>query len=107
MDEGPRPRRPLVKMSKEVSGIAPITTRSQADGISRLDKSATKWYHVGVVSIEQGVTPMAIETAARPQLTEERWPPQGQWTYGDYKRLPQDGWRYEVTLHPEVHHARR
>ncbi|MBI4770112.1 MAG: Uma2 family endonuclease [Chloroflexi bacterium] len=24
------------------------------------------------------------------------WPPQGQWTYADYQRLPEDGWRYEV-----------
>lgn len=23
-------------------------------------------------------------------------PPQGQWTYADYRRLPDDGWRYEV-----------
>lgn len=39
---------------------------------------------------------MAIETAASPQLTGEKWPPQGRWTYEDYKRLPDDGWRYEV-----------
>jgi hypothetical protein len=62
---------------------------------------------------------MAIETAASPRLAQEKWPPQGQWTYGDYKRLPQDGWRYEVIeylkgidpkpciLQPEVHRARR
>lgn len=24
------------------------------------------------------------------------WPPQGQWTYDDYARLPNDGWKYEV-----------
>src|SRR4051812_22762087 len=24
------------------------------------------------------------------------WPPQGQWTYDDYARLPDDGNRYEV-----------
>lgn len=23
-------------------------------------------------------------------------PPQGEWTYEDYKRLPDDGWRYEI-----------
>jgi len=47
---------------------------------------------------------MPIETAVRPQLTEEKWPPQGQWTYQDYKRLPQDGWRYEV-IEGELHMA--
>ncbi len=32
------------------------------------------------------------------QPTESTWSPpaQGQWTYADYKRLPDDGWRYEV-----------
>lgn len=39
---------------------------------------------------------MAVEMAISSRLTEEKWPPQGQWTYEDYKRLPQDGWRYEV-----------
>ncbi len=24
------------------------------------------------------------------------WPPQGQWTYEDYCRLPEDGWIYEI-----------
>jgi len=24
------------------------------------------------------------------------WPAQGEWTYEDYRRLPDDGWRYEV-----------
>jgi Uma2 family endonuclease len=24
------------------------------------------------------------------------WPPQGKWTYEDYRRLPDDGWIYEV-----------
>jgi Uma2 family endonuclease len=24
------------------------------------------------------------------------WPPQGEWTYEDYRRLPDDGWRYEI-----------
>jgi len=27
---------------------------------------------------------------------EHEWPPQGQWTYEDYRRLPSDGWIYEV-----------
>jgi Uma2 family endonuclease len=27
---------------------------------------------------------------------ERSWPPQGQWTYDDYARLPDDGNRYEV-----------
>ncbi len=32
------------------------------------------------------------------QPVESTWSPpvQGQWTYADYKRLPDDGWRYEV-----------
>jgi Uma2 family endonuclease len=41
------------------------------------------------------------------------WPPQGEWTYDDYARLPDDGWRYEVIrgeLHmspaPNVNHQR-
>lgn len=24
------------------------------------------------------------------------FPPQGEWTYADYQRLPDDGWRYEI-----------
>jgi len=27
---------------------------------------------------------------------EQSWPAQGQWTYEDYKRLPDDGLRYEI-----------
>lgn len=27
---------------------------------------------------------------------EREWPPQGKWTYEDYRSLPDDGWRYEV-----------
>ena len=30
------------------------------------------------------------------QTTVQEWPPQGQWTYDDYARLPSDGWKYEV-----------
>lgn len=38
--------------------------------------------------------PLAIGKA----VTGERpWPPpQGQWTFEDYRRLPDDGWKYEV-----------
>jgi Uma2 family endonuclease len=32
----------------------------------------------------------------RAQPGEKTWPPQGQWTFDDYQRLPDDGWRYEV-----------
>ena len=35
-----------------------------------------------------------MEYAVRPVIQE--WPPQGQWTYEDYARLPNDGWKYEV-----------
>ncbi len=31
-----------------------------------------------------------------------KWPPQGQWTYEDYCRLPDDGWIYEI-LEGELH----
>ncbi len=27
---------------------------------------------------------------------KDNWPPQGKWTYEDYRRLPDDGWRYEI-----------
>lgn len=33
---------------------------------------------------------------------DERLPAQGEWTYEDYRRLPDDGWRYEV-LRGELH----
>ncbi len=29
-------------------------------------------------------------------IEDGKWPPQGQWTYEDYCRLPEDGWTYEV-----------
>ena len=38
---------------------------------------------------------MVIE-AQHPPIEREWPPPQGQWTYDDYARLPDDGWRYEV-----------
>lgn len=31
-----------------------------------------------------------------PTRQEREWPSQGDWTYEDYARLPDDGWRYEV-----------
>jgi Uma2 family endonuclease len=30
------------------------------------------------------------------QAEKDPFPPQGKWTYEDYRRLPDDGWRYEV-----------
>jgi Uma2 family endonuclease len=30
------------------------------------------------------------------QREQQEWPPQGQWTYEDYRQLPDDGYRYEV-----------
>lgn len=39
---------------------------------------------------------MAVQSPAQARRAETTWPPQGQWTYDDYKRLPDDGWRYEV-----------
>ena len=35
-----------------------------------------------------------MEHMVRPAVQE--WPAQGQWTYDDYARLPNDGWKYEV-----------
>jgi Uma2 family endonuclease len=35
--------------------------------------------------------------ASSPKLSvTKEWPEQGQWTYEDWERLPEDGWRYEV-----------
>src|SRR5436309_3044531 len=31
-----------------------------------------------------------------PPGSENVWPPQGQWTYADFLRLPDDGRRYEI-----------
>ena len=53
-------------------------------------------------------------TAALTQTEPRPLPPQGEWTYEDYRQLPDDGWRYEVmegvlhrtpaprTIHQEV-----
>lgn len=41
--------------------------------------------------------PQPIVRAASPPPTERFWPPpQGQWTYEDWLRLPDDEWQYEV-----------
>ncbi len=37
-----------------------------------------------------------IEPMAPPTQTQPDWPAQGQWTYEDYLRLPDDGKRYEI-----------
>lgn len=42
---------------------------------------------------------MTLQEITSPQPAQtERWypPPQGEWTYDDYRRLPDDGVRYEV-----------
>ena len=33
-----------------------------------------------------------------------QWPAQGKWTYDDYARLPDDGWRYEI-IRGELHRS--
>ena len=37
-----------------------------------------------------------VEQIEYVQSNELTLPAQGQWTYDDYRRLPEDGWRYEV-----------
>lgn len=43
---------------------------------------------------------MSMQTVAQPgalsPIGQPGWPPQGQWTYADYLRLPDDGKRYEI-----------
>jgi len=45
---------------------------------------------------------MSTTTVLAPEIAEfeisaaRDWPPQGKWTYEDYRRLPDDGWRYEI-----------
>ncbi len=45
---------------------------------------------------------MSTTTVFAPEVEEptlptaREWPPQGEWTYEDYRRLPDDGWRYEI-----------
>jgi len=43
--------------------------------------------------------PRLREVATIPYTVQpvvQEWPPQGEWTYDDYARLPNDGWKYEV-----------
>ncbi|HET7087891.1 MAG TPA: Uma2 family endonuclease [Anaerolineae bacterium] len=56
---------------------------------------------------------MAVQAPTQPPAERQWPPPQGQWTYDDYKRLPDDGWRYEVlegellmTAAPSTKHQR-
>jgi Uma2 family endonuclease len=44
------------------------------------------------------MTTTVFESPVRelPIPVEREWPPQGKWTYEDYRRLPDDGWIYEV-----------
>jgi Uma2 family endonuclease len=44
------------------------------------------------------MTTTVLEPSIReaPISTDREWPPQGEWTYEDYRRLPDDGWIYEV-----------
>jgi Uma2 family endonuclease len=57
---------------------------------------------------------MAIQTPIQAKPVEATWPPpRDQWTYEDYKRLPDDNWRYEViegellmSPAPNTHHQR-
>jgi len=45
-------------------------------------------------------TPLAVQIApaspAADRAESDQWPRQGEWTYQDWLRLPDDGWRYEV-----------
>lgn len=46
---------------------------------------------------------MALHTSAKPSNRKRRWPPpQGEWTYADYVRLPDNNFRYEV-IRGELH----
>ncbi len=41
--------------------------------------------------------PQVQATLAPAEVTTRGWPPcQGEWTYADYERLPNDQWRYEI-----------
>jgi len=47
----------------------------------------------------------AARRAPYPELSQaegDSLPPQGEWTYEDYRRLPDDGWRYEI-VRGELH----
>ena len=43
------------------------------------------------MAVELTITAPPVHALAAPE-----WPPQGEWTYEAYKRLPDDGWKYEV-----------
>ncbi len=57
---------------------------------------------------------MAVQTPIQAKPAEATWPPpRDRWTYEDYKRLPDDNWRYEViegelfmSPAPNTHHQR-
>jgi Uma2 family endonuclease len=50
-----------------------------------------------VLGIEEAPMAEPLKTEAFPQREDGRaWPAQGNWTYEDYLRLPDDGRRYEV-----------
>ena len=44
------------------------------------------------------MTTTVVEPSVReaPIRAGRGWPPQGKWTYEDYRSLPDDGWRYEI-----------
>ena len=49
------------------------------------------------MSLEAAVLPPVIpHRLPRLPAREQGWPAQGEWTYEDYKRLPDDGRRYEI-----------
>jgi Uma2 family endonuclease len=49
------------------------------------------------MSLEATVLPPVIpRRLPRLPAREQGWPAQGEWTYKDYKRLPDDGRRYEI-----------
>jgi Uma2 family endonuclease len=57
-----------------------------------------------------GVSGMSLTTAFHSSpgadipvgRAEYEWPPQGKWTYEDYRRLPEDGWTYEIEGAPDI-----
>src|SRR4051794_32275062 len=46
--------------------------------------------------MEAPMTEPAYPLASPQRSTAQGWPAQGEWTYADYLRLPDDGRRYEV-----------
>ena len=46
---------------------------------------------------------MALKQLDQPTIDDSYWPPpQGEWTYEDYARLPDNGFRYEVKGVPDL-----